>query len=171
MCVCVCVCVSTLTSTDGGAETQGEAAALGELLPEGLAHVVVHIVGTQQLLEGLGGLAQVLRQQLAQAAALTRPLAQRAQLSGLRLDQRVEAPEESTQTESGCLSAIEDGLSTLSLVLLLRASHIQSSPPACAAFTARHHPVNTLPGELRGLCRCPDDVVKTELRRCLNWLK
>ena len=79
-----------LTSADLGADSLSQSAALGQLLPEALAHVVVDVVGPQQLLEGLGGVAQVLGEDVAHPPALPLPLAEVRQLSGLSLDERVE---------------------------------------------------------------------------------
>ena len=44
----------TLTSADLGGDPLGQGRALGQLLSEALTHVVVDVVGPQQLLEALG---------------------------------------------------------------------------------------------------------------------
>lgn len=88
-----------LTPADLCADPLCQGAALSQLLPEALAHVVVDVVGPQQLLEGLGGVAQVLGEDVAHAPTLPQPLAQVGQLSGLSLDQRVEF---TTERENMC---------------------------------------------------------------------
>lgn len=80
-----CVFSSPLTSADLGADSLCQGAALCQLFSEALAHVVVNVIGTQQLLKGLGGVAQVLGQDVAHATPLSHPLAQVRQLTGLRL--------------------------------------------------------------------------------------
>lgn len=79
----------SLTATDLGADSLGEGDALRELVSEALSHVVIDVIGTQQLFKSLGGVSQVLSQNMAHATALPHPLTQVRQLTGLRLDQRV----------------------------------------------------------------------------------
>lgn len=79
-----------LTSADLCADSLCQSAALSQLVPEALAHVVVDVVGPQQLLEGLGGVSQVLGEDVAHASTLPKSLAEVRQLSGLSLDQSVE---------------------------------------------------------------------------------
>ena len=81
-----CVFSSPLTSADLGADSLCQGAALCQLFSEALAHIVVYVVGTKQLLEGLGGVTQVLDQDVAHPAPLTHPLAQVGQFTGLGLD-------------------------------------------------------------------------------------
>lgn len=81
---------SGLTSADLRADPLCQSATLRQLLSEALAHVVVDVIGSQQLLEGLGGVAQVLRQDVAHPPTLPQLLAEVRQFPGLRLDQRVE---------------------------------------------------------------------------------
>lgn len=83
--VSTCAFTSPLTSADLGADSLCQGAALRQLFSEALAHVVVNVIGTQQLLKGLGGVAQVLGQDVAHATPLSHPLAQVRQLTGLRL--------------------------------------------------------------------------------------
>ena len=83
-----------LTSADLGADPLGQSPALSQLLPEALAHVVVDVVGPQQLLEGLGGVPQVLGEDVAHPPTLPQTLAEVRQLSGLGLDQGVEFTKE-----------------------------------------------------------------------------
>lgn len=95
MSVCVCVrsvCTHTLTSTYFGADSQSEWGTLGKLFSEALAHVVIDVVGTQQLLEGFGRVTQVLREDVADAPPLSHLLPQVRQLSCLCLDQCVVLP-------------------------------------------------------------------------------
>lgn len=80
---------SGLTSADLCADPLCQGTTLRQLLSEALAHVVVDVIGSQQLLEGLGGVAQVLRQDVAHPPPLPQPLAEVRQFTGLRLDQRV----------------------------------------------------------------------------------
>lgn len=89
---------SGLTPADLCADSLGQSAALSQLLPEALAHVVVDVVGPQQLLEGLGGVPQVLGEDVAHPPTLPQPLAEVRQLSGLSLDQRVELTAERKNT-------------------------------------------------------------------------
>lgn len=42
-----------LTSSDLGGHSLCKGRVLGQLLPEALTHVVINIIGTQQLLKGL----------------------------------------------------------------------------------------------------------------------
>lgn len=81
---------SGLTPADLCADPLCQGATLRQLLSEALAHVVVDVIGSQQLLEGLGGVAQVLRQDVAHPPTLPQPLAEVRQFTGLCLDQGVE---------------------------------------------------------------------------------
>lgn len=47
--------VSVLTTADLGADSLGERDALRQLVSEALAHVVVNVIGPQELLKDLGG--------------------------------------------------------------------------------------------------------------------
>lgn len=60
-----------------------------KLVSEALAHVIIDVIGAQQLFKGLGCVSEVLGQNVAHAAALPHLLAQVGQLTGLGLDQRV----------------------------------------------------------------------------------
>lgn len=91
----------SLTSADLGADSLCQSAALSQLVPKALAHVVVDVVGPQQLLEGLGGVPQVLGEDVAHAPALPQPLAEVRQLSGLSLDQSVEFTADTEQQKGG----------------------------------------------------------------------
>lgn len=82
--------VSVLTAADLGADSLGQRDALRQLISEALAHVVVNVIGAQQLLKDFGGVSQVLSQNVAHATALSHLLPQVRELTGLRLDQRVE---------------------------------------------------------------------------------
>lgn len=87
-----CIWVSmhvSLTAADLGADSLGEGDALRELVSEALSHVVINVIGAQELFKGLGGVSQVLSQNMTHATALPHPLTQVRQLTGLRLDQRV----------------------------------------------------------------------------------
>lgn len=42
-----------LTSSDLGSHSLCKGSVLGQLLPEALTHVVINVIGTQQLLKGL----------------------------------------------------------------------------------------------------------------------
>lgn len=79
----------SLTAADLGADSLGEGDALRELVSEALSHIVIDVIGAQQLFKGLGGVSQVLSQNMAHATALPHPLTQMRQLAGLGLDQRV----------------------------------------------------------------------------------
>lgn len=79
----------SLTAANLGADSLGEGDALRQLVSEALSHVVIDVIGAQQLFKGLGGVSQVLSQNMAHATALPHPLTQVRQLTGLRLDQRV----------------------------------------------------------------------------------
>lgn len=83
----MCVCV--LTAADLDADPLCEGRVLRELLSETLTHVIIHVVGTQQLLEGFGGVAQVLGENVADASTLSHSLAQVRELASLSLDQCV----------------------------------------------------------------------------------
>lgn len=65
---------------------------MGKLLSEALAHVVIDVIGSQQLLEGFGGVAQVLREDVADSSTLSHLLPEVRQLPCLCLDQRVVLP-------------------------------------------------------------------------------
>lgn len=82
----------SLTAADFGADSLSEWDALGELVSEALSHVVIDVIGAQQLFKGLGGVSQVLSQNVAHSTALPHPLTQVRQLTGLCLDQRVKLP-------------------------------------------------------------------------------
>lgn len=81
---------SGLTAADLRADPLCQSTTLCQLLSEALAHVVVNVIGSQQFLEGLGGVAQVLCQDVAHPPTLPQPLAEVRQFTGLRLDQCVE---------------------------------------------------------------------------------
>lgn len=83
------MCVCTLTSTKLNANPLCEGGTLGKLFSEALTHIVVDIVGPEQLFECFGGVAQVLREDVANSSSLTHPLAQVRQLPSLSLDQCV----------------------------------------------------------------------------------
>lgn len=79
-----------LTSADLGGDSVSQGAALSQLLSEALTHVEVDVVGPQQLLEGFGGVAQVLGEDAADAPPVPQALAEVGQFSGLSLNQGVE---------------------------------------------------------------------------------
>ncbi len=82
--------IRPLTPADLCADSLCQSTALSQLVPEALSHVVVDVVGPEQLLEGLGGVSQVLGEDIAHTSTLPQPLAEVRQLSGLSLDQSVE---------------------------------------------------------------------------------
>lgn len=65
-----------LTSADLRADPLCQGATLRQLLSEALAHVVVNVIGSQQLLKGLGSVAQVLCQDVTHPPTLPQPLAE-----------------------------------------------------------------------------------------------
>lgn len=69
------------------AEPLSQVPALGQLLPEALAQVVVDVSAAKELLKGAQGIAQVLGQAAAHSTALTQCLPQVGELPGLGLDQ------------------------------------------------------------------------------------
>lgn len=108
-----------LTAADLGDDPLSQGDVLSQLLPETLTHVVVDVVGTEQLLKGLGGcflkkkkpykhkndvnnkrlclpdlggVPHVLGEDVADPLALPHPLPQVGQLAGLGLDQGVVLP-------------------------------------------------------------------------------
>lgn len=83
------VCLRILTSTELNADPLCERGTLGKLFSEALAHVVIDIIGPEQLFECFGSVSQMLREDVANSSSLTHPLSQVRQLPSLSLDQRV----------------------------------------------------------------------------------
>ncbi len=91
--ICILVVHVSLTAADFGADSLSEWDALGELVSEALSHIVINVIWAQQLFKGLGGVSQVLSQNMAHPSTLPHPLTQMRQLTGLCLDQRVKLTE------------------------------------------------------------------------------
>lgn len=120
-----------LTGAQLVTEPLGQLPALGQLLPESLAHVVVDVGTAEEVLKGPQSITQVLGQAAAHAAALPQRLPQVGELPSLRLDQRVVLPRRDQQVggPQGCRTPqkAQQGQSTMSLGTV----HCWGSAPPC----------------------------------------
>lgn len=92
--------LEVLTDAQLVAEPLSQVPALGQLLPEALAQVVVNVSAPEEVLEGAQGVPQVLGQAAALPTALPQHLPQVGELPSLGLDQGVVFPRRDGQ--AGC---------------------------------------------------------------------
>lgn len=100
-----------LTGAQLVAEPLSQLPALGQLLPEALAQVVVYVSAAEEVLKGPQSIAQVLDQAAAHPTALPQCLPQVGELPSLRLDQRVVLPRRDQQVGDpwGCQTRPQRG--------------------------------------------------------------